>query len=97
MGAFKRRDHLTDFTLETAPAYLASHFSTVILHRPGGDPDLYVTEAEPLISYILSVTPETLRRDAAKLAALRKRVAGALEATGELRITRASGLFEATA
>lgn len=93
--AFARESHLTDFTLETAPDYLRRYFSSVTLHRPEGDPDLYVTEAKPLVAYILSVTPEALRANGEKVAALRRRVARALAVSGELRITRESGLFEA--
>ncbi len=95
--AFAQSDHLMEFTLETAPGYLHPHFSTVTLHRPGGDPDLYVTEAEPLVAYILSVTAKDVRQDEEKVAALRNRVAQALSASGAICITRASGLFEAHA
>jgi SAM-dependent methyltransferase len=95
--AFAQSNHLTEFTLETAPDYLQPYFSEVTLHRPGGDPDLYVTEAEPLVAYILSVTPGVVRQDEEKVAALRNRVAQALSASGAIRITRASGLFEAHA
>lgn len=95
VSAFARSAHVTDFTLETAPGLLHPHFSTVTLHRPGGDPDLYVTEAEPLVAYVLSVTPGEVRQDEEKVAALRERVAQALSASGNVRITRATGLFEA--
>jgi SAM-dependent methyltransferase len=95
--AFAQSDHLTEFTLETAPDYLKAHFSGVRLHRPAGDPDLYVTEAEPLVAYILSVAPGVVRQDEEKVAALHKRIAQALSASGTIRITRASGLFEAHA
>ena len=95
VSAFARDGHLTDFTLETASNHLKPYFSTVTLHRPEGDPDLYVTEAEPLVAYILSVTSPEARADETKVAALRARVKGALAASGEVRITRATGLFEA--
>ena len=90
-----QNNHLTNFTLETGVGYLEPYFSSVTLHRPPGDPDLLVTAAEPLIAYILSVTPDDLKRDAGKMAALRERVNQALAGTGEVRITRATGLFEA--
>ncbi len=95
VSAFARNDHLTDFTLETAPGHFHPYFPRVTLHRPEGDPDLYVTEAAPLVAYILSVTPHHVREDAQKVAALRERVDGALAASGEVRVTRATGLFEA--
>ena len=95
--AFARSAHVTGFTLETAPDYLKPCFSVVTLHRPAGDPDLYVTEAEPLVAYLLSVVPGVVRQDEEKVAALRDRVAQALSASGAIRITRASGLFEAHA
>ncbi len=95
VSAFAREGHLTDFTLETAPDHLKPYFSTVTLHRTEGDPDLYVTEAEPLVAYILSVTPPEVRVDETKVAALRARVDEALAASGEVRVTRATGLFEA--
>lgn len=95
--AFQESDHLTDFTLETAPGYLRTYFSELTLHRPEGDPDLYVTETEPLVAYILSVTPQEVRKDAEKVSALQRRVAQALADSGEVRIARATGLFEARA
>ena len=73
------------------------HFSEVRLHRPAGDPDLYVTEAEPLVAYILSVVPGVVQRDEEKVVALHNQVAQALSASGAIRVTRASGLFEAHA
>ena len=90
-----QNNHVTTFELETGVGYLEPYFSSVTLHRPPGDPDLLVTEAEPLIAYILSVTPTDLKTDAKKMAALRKRVGQTLAETGEVRITRATGLFEA--
>ncbi len=92
---FSETAHVTDFTLETAPDYLRPYFSDVKLHRPGGDPALLVTEADPITAYILSVTPDKLKNDSEKMAALRERVNRALAETGGVRITRAVGLFEA--
>lgn len=92
---FSKTAHVTDFTLETAPDYFRPYFSGVTLHRPDGDPDLLVTEAEPIIAYILSVTPDEITKDTVKISALRERVNGVLAETGDVRITRASGLFEA--
>ena len=92
-----QNNHVTDFTLETAPGYLEPYFSAVNLHRPEGDPDLLVTEAEPIIAYILSVTPDSVKRDSKRMSALRERVGQALAESGSVRITRATGLFEARA
>ena len=90
-----QNNHVTNFTLETGVGYLEPYFSSVTLHRPPGDPDLLVTDAEPLLAYILSVTPTDVKNDSKKMAALRERVHQALAETGEVRITRATGLFEA--
>ena len=95
INLFAKHDHLTNFALETAPGYFRPYFANVTLHRPEGDPDLLVTEAEPIIAYILSVTPDDLKRDPEKMSALRERVNQALAETGEVRMTRATGLFEA--
>ncbi len=92
---FSETAHVTDFTLETAPDYFRPYFSEVTLHRPDGNPDLLVTEAEPIVAYILSVTPDDAKRDAEKMSALRERVTQAFAESGEVRITRATGLFEA--
>lgn len=93
--AFTKSHHVTDFTLTSAPALLAPHVSAVTLHRPPGDPDLHVTEAEPLVAYILSCVPETLREDRTKVAALRSKIAGVLADSGEIRVGRETGLLEA--
>ena len=90
-----QNNHVTDFTLETGVGHLEPYFSNVTLHRPEGDPDLLVNEAEPIIAYILSVTPEDVKRNPEKMSALRERVNQSLAETGEVRITRATGLFEA--
>ncbi len=92
---FREDSHATDFSLETGPELLAPFFSNVKLHRTEGDPNLYVTEAEPVVAYILSSISEAERRDVERVAALRKHVAEQLAQTGEIRITRATGLFEA--
>lgn len=89
--------HATDFSLETAPTLLAPYFSGVILHRPEGDPNLYVSEAEPILAYILSSVSEVDRQDAVRVAALREHVEERLGEVEEIRFTRATGLFEARA
>lgn len=94
-SAFAEVSHVTDFSLETAPERLEPYFSSVTLHRPEGDPDLYVTEAEPVVAYILSSVSAAERADTKRVAALREHVEERLGAAGEIRITRATGLFEA--
>ena len=95
--AFTKSHHVTDFTLTTAPALLAPYFSAVTLYQPPGDPDLHVTEAEPLVAYILSSVPENVREEADKIAAMRLKIAEILADAGEIRVRRETGLFEARA
>ncbi len=92
-SAFVEASHATDFSLETAPELLEPYFSDVTLHRPEGDPNLYVTEAEPVIAYILSSVSKAERQDEAGVAALREHVEASLRERGEICITRATGLF----
>jgi ubiquinone/menaquinone biosynthesis C-methylase UbiE len=77
------------FTLEDGAAQLAPHFAEVELRRY--EDALVVTEAEPLLAYIrsMSALPET---DDAQLAAT---VADLLERDGAIRITKDSGMFVA--
>lgn len=85
--------HLS-FNLDNGADLLAEQFEHVTLHRY--DNTLVVTEAEPLIAYLVSMTPqpavdlqERIYRDVAPL------VLRYLEEHGELRLTASSGLFEA--
>jgi hypothetical protein len=80
------------FLLENGGVQLSRWFAGVNLHRY--DDSLVVTEAEPLIAYVLSTatTPEV---HSGKLAALRKLVEHELASNGSIRITKDSGLFEA--
>jgi ubiquinone/menaquinone biosynthesis C-methylase UbiE len=95
-SAFAEVSHATDFSLETAPGLLEPYFANVTLHRPEGDPNLYVDEAEPIVAYLLSSVSEAERNDSGRVAVLREHVAKQLEVEGEIRITRATGLFEAS-
>ncbi|HEY1391606.1 MAG TPA: class I SAM-dependent methyltransferase [Ktedonobacterales bacterium] len=85
--------HLS-FNLDNGAEFLAEQFGNVTLHRY--DNMLVVTEAEPLIAYFVSMTPqsatelhERIYRDVGPL------VLRYLEEHGELRLTANAGLFEA--
>jgi ubiquinone/menaquinone biosynthesis C-methylase UbiE len=89
----RRAAHLS-FNLDNGEELLAAQFEHVTLHRY--DNTLVVTEAEPLIAYLVSMTPqsaielqERVYRDVAPL------VLRYLETHGEVRLTANSGLFEA--
>jgi ubiquinone/menaquinone biosynthesis C-methylase UbiE len=82
------------FNLDNGADLLAEQFEHVTLHRY--DNTLVVTEAEPLIAYMVSMTPqaaielqERIYRDVAPL------VLRYLEEHGVARLTANSGLFEA--
>jgi len=85
--------HLS-FNLDNGAELLAAQFGNATLHRY--DNTLVVTEAEPLIAYFLSMTPQSAT-------SLQERIvedAGPsvrryLEEHGEVRLTASSGLFEA--
>ncbi len=80
------------FTLENGAPLLESAFAQVKLHR--FEDALVVTEAEPLIAYVLS---GTIGRLATKeqFQMLRKRVEDRIAQDGAFYITKATGLFEA--
>lgn len=90
---------LNSFRLEDGLEMLSGYFDDVTLHR--FESSLHVTEAEPLLAFILSgaATAELrekpsaaqVRRLEAFKAYLRERIA----AQGAVHITQASGLFEA--
>jgi SAM-dependent methyltransferase len=82
------------FGLETGEAKLARWFQPITLHRY--DDSLRVTEAVPLMAYILSSIPASEAALAAdKLAVYARFVENELAEKGSLHITKASGLFEA--
>lgn len=90
----RRRPAHLSFNLDNGAALLAEQFEHVTLHRY--DNTLAVTEAEPLIAYMVSMTPqsavdlqERIYRDVEPLA---QRY---LEEHGEVRLTANAGLFEA--
>ncbi len=87
------------FRLEDGLEMLSGYFADVTLHR--FESSLVVTEAEPLLAFILSATAATELRERPNAAQmerleafktyLRRRIA----AEGAVHITQASGLFEA--
>jgi ubiquinone/menaquinone biosynthesis C-methylase UbiE len=85
------RSPIRGFTLETGAAQLSPWFSEVTLHRY--EDALTVTEAEPLVAYLLSsATPDYVRRNRATLAEFLERK---LAQEGAIHVTKDSGLFEA--
>jgi SAM-dependent methyltransferase len=84
--------HNLVFDLENGRDQLAPWFSMIALHRY--DDALIVTEAEPLIAFLLSTRIASALDDDARTA-LVKRVKQDLAAHGAIHITKDSGLFEA--
>jgi SAM-dependent methyltransferase len=89
----RRRPAHLSFNLDNGAELLALQFGHVALHRY--DNTLVVTEAEPLIAYMVSMTPqsaiglhERIYRDAGPL------VQRALDEHGDVRLTANAGLFE---
>jgi ubiquinone/menaquinone biosynthesis C-methylase UbiE len=80
------------FHLENGRDQMAPWFSTIALHRY--DDALIVTEAEPLIAFLLSTRIASTLDDDAR-AELVGRVEQELAAHGAIHITKDSGLFEA--
>ena len=80
------------FLLENGGAQLSRWFAGVTMRRYNDS--LIVTEAEPLIAYVLS-TATTPEAHGSKLAALRTLVEHELASNGSICITKDSGLFEA--
>jgi ubiquinone/menaquinone biosynthesis C-methylase UbiE len=90
----RRRPAHLSFNLDNGAELLAEQFEHMTLHRY--DNTLVVTEAEPLIAYLVSMTPQSatglqarIMRDAGPL------VRRYIEEHGEVRLTATSGLFEA--
>ncbi len=81
------------FRLESGSAELSPWFSSITLHRY--ESDLLVTEAEPLVAYVLSmfVTPMITGE---KINQFRSFVEQELAAHGPIHITKDTGLFEAS-
>jgi SAM-dependent methyltransferase len=81
------------FSLENGAEILSHHFSSV--RRLDFDDALRVTEAEPLVAYLLSMFSAQGLRGSAAEPRLRQAVAHRLAQDGALYIQKASGLFEA--
>lgn len=83
---------MMDFSLENGRDQLARHFSHVEL-RPYEDA-LEVTEAEPLVAYVLS-TSSAARMTEERVARFRSVVAAEIAARGAVHISKETGLFVA--
>ncbi len=92
---------LNSFRLEDGLALLSPYFSEVMLSR--FENSLVVTEAEPLLAYILSATAATELRERPneaqkrRLEAFRRYVNERVAAEGAVYITVLPGLFQARA
>lgn len=81
------------FTLENGPEQLTPWFSQIELHEY--ENSLAVTEAEPLVAFILSCAhPDSVTEE--KIQTLRKLIEQGLAKDSVISITKASGLFEAS-
>ena len=87
------QEHPEPFVLETGPKQLSQWFSHLALHRY--DDDLVITEAEPVIAYVLSsITKSALVGD--KLSEFIHFVEQELISHGAIRVTKDSGIFACT-
>lgn len=99
LGQIRAAHTLNSFRLEDGLEILSAHFHKVTLHRRKSS--LEVTEAEPLLAFILSATAakELRTRPTAaqveKLEAFKAHISERIEAEGAVHITQATGLFEA--
>ncbi|MBN1814265.1 MAG: class I SAM-dependent methyltransferase [Anaerolineae bacterium] len=82
------------FTLENGTAQLAPWFSEITLHRYKDD--LEITEAEPLIAYVMSMVEAKSVFTDDKLAQLIAYAKEQIVAHGPIHVTKDSGMFEAT-
>jgi hypothetical protein len=80
------------FRLENGGNELAQWFATVRLHRY--ESNLVVTEAEPLVAYVLSMFVKTMITGE-RISQLRSFVEQELAAHGAIYITKDTCLFEA--
>ena len=92
IGALWGDISVLSFRLENGRDILSQAFSTVILH-PYQD-SLVVTEAAPLVAYVLSMSASGLITDD-KSAQFNSFVEQELALHGAIHITKATGLFEA--
>jgi SAM-dependent methyltransferase len=93
------------FNLENGERQLSAHFETVVLHEY--EDGLVITEAEPLVAYVLSTLPAPAAEEPAveeasagapperRIDLLRRAVAERLAESGSIRVSKSTGLFEA--
>ncbi|MEX2540509.1 MAG: methyltransferase domain-containing protein [Trueperaceae bacterium] len=80
------------FNLENGVGQLSSHFASVEVERY---PDaLVITEAEPLVAYILS-TLTAVNAEPERLPVLRSAIVEELSEHGAIRVSKSTGLFQA--
>ncbi len=100
LRAFRETFGSQPFKLEEGERLFKTHFGEVTLHLLKSN-DLFVTEAEPLIAFILSMNSseafkEQLKEEVAKrLEAFRSYLEKRIADEGSIHITRAVGLLEA--
>ncbi|MBN1976617.1 MAG: class I SAM-dependent methyltransferase [Anaerolineae bacterium] len=83
------------YTLENGAAQLAPWFSAITLHRY--EDDLEITDAEPLIAYVMSMGEAKSVFTDDRLAQLVAYVNEQIATHGAIRITKDTGMFEAIA
>lgn len=99
LARIRAAHRLNSFRLEDGRELLTPYFGEVTLHR--FENALEVTEAEPLLAYILSATAATELREGPndeqkrRLAAFKTYLEGRIADEGAVRITVLPGLFEA--
>jgi ubiquinone/menaquinone biosynthesis C-methylase UbiE len=87
----KFQHEVPSFTLENGATQLAPWFSEITLHRY--EDDLEITEAEPLIAYIMSMVEAKLVFTDDKLCQLIAYVKEQIATHGAIHITKDSGMF----
>ena len=87
-------DDLPEFRLENGKEQLSRFFPHVALHRY--DDGLVVTEAEPLIAYMLSTRHSAALKRGRNLEKLIALVERQIDSSGAIHIQKDSGMFEAT-
>ncbi len=99
LGQIRSAHTLNSFRLEDGLEMLSAYFGEVTLHRR--ESSLKVTEAEPLLAFILSATAAAQLREKPtaaqkeKFRDFKRHIRERIRAEGAVHITQASGLFEA--
>jgi SAM-dependent methyltransferase len=89
---WQEREQAKAFVLETGAEQLGNWFAGVTLHRY--DDGLVITEAEPLVAYILSSWSSAVAGD--KVAEFTAFVQQKITADGAIRVHKDSGMFACT-